>query len=113
MLEQESNRGQFIVSTHISSGDVARSGGVLNLLEQYLAESNPAMRHEFLTVIERIDGTHVAYCPEVPGIFGRGRTKMAALVDLREAVTQALNDRRERGVRDAPKDAVFDSIRVE
>lgn len=71
------------------------------------------MRREFLTVIERIDGTHVAYCPEVPGIFGRGRTKMAALVDLREAVTRALNERRDRGVRDAPAGAVFDSIQVE
>jgi predicted RNase H-like HicB family nuclease len=71
------------------------------------------MRREFLTVIERIDGTHVAWCPEVPGIFGRGRTKMAALVDLREAVKQALIDRCERGVRDAPQGAVFDSITID
>jgi predicted RNase H-like HicB family nuclease len=71
------------------------------------------MRREFLTVIERIDGTHVAWCPEVPGIFGRGRTKMAALVDLRESVTQSLKDLRERGVRDAPKEAFFDTISVD
>jgi hypothetical protein len=58
-------------------------------------------------------GTHVAWCPEIPGIFGRGRTKMAALVDLREGVSQSLKDRRERGVRDAPKGAVFDTISVE
>jgi predicted RNase H-like HicB family nuclease len=70
------------------------------------------MRHEFLTEIERVDGTHVAYCPEVPGIFGRGRTKMATLVDLREAVARALTDRRDRGVREAPNGAVFDSISV-
>jgi len=71
------------------------------------------MRREFLTVIERIDGTHVAWCPEVPGVFGRGRTKMAALVDLREAVMQVLRERRERGVGDAPRGAVFDRINVD
>jgi len=71
------------------------------------------MHREFLTVIERIDGTHVAWCPEVPGVFGRGRSKMAALVDLREAVVQILRERRERGISDAAKDAVFDTITVD
>ncbi len=71
------------------------------------------MRREFFTVIERIDETHVAWCPEVPGVFGRGRTKMAALVDLREAVVQVLQERRERGISDAPKGAVFDRISVD
>jgi predicted RNase H-like HicB family nuclease len=71
------------------------------------------MRREFLTVIERVDSSHVAWCPEMPGIFGRGRTKMAALIDLREAVAQLLRERRERGITDAPKDAIFDTISVE
>jgi predicted RNase H-like HicB family nuclease len=70
------------------------------------------MRHEFLAMIERVDDTHVAYCPEVPGIFGRGRTKMAALVDLREAVVRTLAERREQGIRDALQGAVFDTIQV-
>ena len=87
---------------------------MLNLLAPIaLGSIVQVMRREFLTVIERIDGTHVAWCPEVPGVFGRGRSKMAALVDLREAVVQVLRERRERGISDAAKDAVFDTITVD
>ncbi len=82
----------------------------MNLLEQYLAGPTQSMRHEFLTVIERIDGTHVAYCPEIPGVQGRGRTTIAAIVALHEVVKQTLTERREQGIRDAPQGAVFDTI---
>jgi predicted RNase H-like HicB family nuclease len=69
-------------------------------------------RNQFFTVIERRDNTHVARCPEIPGVEGQGRTKMAALVDLREAVARTLAERRDRAVRDASPNAVFDVISI-
>ncbi len=84
----------------------------MNLLEQFQAGSAQAMRHEFLAVIERVDDTHVAYCPEIPGVQGRVRTTMAAIVALHDAVTRTLTERREQGIRDALQGAVFDTIQV-
>jgi predicted RNase H-like HicB family nuclease len=36
------------------------------------------MRHEFTAVYERDDKWVIAYCPEVPGANGQGRTKEEA-----------------------------------
>ena len=69
-------------------------------------------RSEFLALIERHDGMHIATCPEIPGVEGRGRTTMAALVDLRHAVAQTLVERRTLGIQLAPAGAVFDTIQV-
>ncbi|MCE2404694.1 MAG: type II toxin-antitoxin system HicB family antitoxin [Dehalococcoidia bacterium] len=35
------------------------------------------MRNEFTAVIEMEDGWFIAYCPEIPGANGQGRTKDA------------------------------------
>ena len=52
------------------------------------------MHNEFTAVIER-DGTwYVAYCPEIPGANGRGRTKAQAQASLAEAIALILEDRR-------------------
>lgn len=71
-----------------------------------------ATRNEFVAIIERIDANHVARCPEIPGVEGVGRTKMAALVDLREAVARTLAERRDQAVREASASAVFDLISI-
>lgn len=69
-------------------------------------------RNQFVAIIERRDGNHVAHCPEIPGVEGVGRTKMAALVDLREAVARTLAERRDQAVREASASAVFDLISI-
>ncbi len=75
-------------------------------------EPNITTRNEFLAVVEPVNEWHQARCPEIPGVEGRGRTKMAALAGLGEAVASLLNDRRERATHSASKDALFESIRV-
>ncbi len=47
------------------------------------------MRHEFTAVIERDGDWFIAYCPEIPGANGQGRTKEEACESLAEAI--ALN----------------------
>ena len=72
-----------------------------------------AMHNEFTAVIDRVDDDFVAHCPEIPGVHGQGRTKMGALVDLREAVARVLNERRCQAKQQASNSAVFDTISVE
>jgi predicted RNase H-like HicB family nuclease len=71
------------------------------------------MRHEFTAVYERDGEWFVAYCPEVPGANGQGRTKDEARESLAEAIAMVLQDRREDGLRGVPPEAEQETIRVE
>ena len=71
------------------------------------------MRNEFTAVIEREGEWHVAYCPEIPGANGQGRTKGECLESLREAIALILEDRREDGLRAVPEDAIQEVVVVE
>ena len=71
------------------------------------------MRHEFTAVFEHADGWVVAYCPEIPGANGQGRTKDEARESLAEAIALILEDRREDGLRGVPADAERETIAVE
>jgi predicted RNase H-like HicB family nuclease len=44
------------------------------------------MRNEFTAIIERDDGWFIAYCPEVPGANGQGRTQDEAVQSLQAAI---------------------------
>ncbi len=57
------------------------------------------MHNEFTAVIERDGEWHIAYCPEVPGANGQGRTKEEAKQSLSEAIALILEDRRIDGLR--------------
>ena len=52
------------------------------------------MRNEFTAVIERDGRWYVAYCPEIFGANGQGRSKAAALKNLADAIALILEDRR-------------------
>ena len=52
------------------------------------------MRNEFTAIIEKDDNWYIAYCPEIPGANGQGRTEDDARRDLREAIALILEDRR-------------------
>lgn len=65
----------------------------------------PKMRNEFTAIVERDGKWFVAYCPEVPGANGQGRTKPAAIKSLSAAIALILEDRREDGLRGLPKGA--------
>ena len=71
------------------------------------------MHNEFTAVIERDGEWFIAYCPEVPGANGQGRTKIEARESLAEAIVLVLEDRRDDGLRGLPPDAERETITVD
>jgi len=71
------------------------------------------MHNEFTAIIERDGEWHVAYCAEVPGANGQGRTKQEALESLREAIALILHDRREDALRGVPPEADRETVTIE
>jgi predicted RNase H-like HicB family nuclease len=55
----------------------------------------------------------VAYCPEIPGADGQGRTKEDCLGSLSEAIALVLEDRRKDGLRGVPPGAIREIVTVE
>jgi predicted RNase H-like HicB family nuclease len=71
------------------------------------------VRNEFTAIFERDGEWYVAYCPEIPGANGQGRTKEEARRSLAEAIALILEDRREDGLRGIPPEAERDTVTVE
>jgi predicted RNase H-like HicB family nuclease len=63
------------------------------------------MRNEFTAIVERDGPWYVAYCAEVPGANGQGKTREECLADLRQAIALILEHRREESLRALPADA--------
>ena len=63
------------------------------------------MHNEFTAVFERDGEWFIAFCPEIPGANGQGRTKDEARDSLAQAIALILEDRREDGLRGVPEDA--------
>ena len=70
------------------------------------------MHNEFTALIEQDDDWFIAYCPEIPGANGQGRTKDESVASLSEAIELILEVRREEGLRGAPLDALREVVRV-
>lgn len=70
------------------------------------------MHNEFTAVFERDGDWHVAYCPEITGANGQGRTKEEARQNLSEAIALILEDRREDGLRGLPPEAERETVTV-
>ena len=71
------------------------------------------MHNEFTAIIERDEDWHIAYCLEIPGANGQGRSKEEALKYLADAISLILEDRREEGLRGVPEQAVRETVIVE
>jgi predicted RNase H-like HicB family nuclease len=71
------------------------------------------MRHEFTAIYEREGEWVIAYCPEVPGANGQGRTKDDARESLAAAIALVLEDRRDDALRGLPPEAEREMITVE
>ena len=78
-----------------------------------LARYNGAMRNEFTAIIERDGKWFVAYCAEVPGANGQGRTKAAARKSLAAAIALILRDRRADALRGLPRGVTRETVTVE
>jgi predicted RNase H-like HicB family nuclease len=70
------------------------------------------MTNEFTAIFERDGDWYIAYCPEIPGANGQGRTKDEARESLAEAISLILADRREDMLRGLPEDAEQDTVKV-
>ena len=71
------------------------------------------MHNEFMAIIECDEDWYVAYCPEIPGANGQGRTPEEARASLGQAIMLILEDRREDALRGIPPDAIRDTVVVE
>ena len=71
------------------------------------------MRNEFTAIIERDEDWYVAYCPEIPGANGQGRTIPESLRSLAEAISLILEDRREDALRGMPPEAIREVVVVQ
>ena len=70
------------------------------------------MQNEFTAIIEQDGDWFIAYCPEIPGANGQGKTKDEAVDSLGEAIRLVLEDRREDGLRGVPDDAIHETVRI-
>jgi predicted RNase H-like HicB family nuclease len=70
------------------------------------------LTNEFTAVVEKDGDWFIAFCPELPGANGQGKTKDECLDSLKEAIALILEDRREEGLRGVPKDAIKEIVTV-
>ena len=63
------------------------------------------MHNEFTAIIERDGDWYIAYCPEIPGANGQGRTLEECWKNLAAAIALILEYRREDALRDVPAEA--------
>ncbi|MBI1785525.1 type II toxin-antitoxin system HicB family antitoxin [Candidatus Sumerlaeota bacterium] len=72
------------------------------------------MRHEFRVVYTPIeDGWIMAQAPELPGAVTQGRTMEEARAMIKEAIQLLLESYRENAERDAPGNAVWETLAID
>jgi predicted RNase H-like HicB family nuclease len=70
------------------------------------------MHNEFTAIIERDGDWYIAYCPEIPGANGQGRTIDECRKSLAEAIALILEDRRQDALQGVPEDAIKELVVV-
>ncbi len=70
------------------------------------------MQGEFTAIIEQDEDWFIAYCPEIPGANGQGKTIEECRANLAEAIALILEDRRENALRGIPHDAIRETVMV-
>ena len=71
------------------------------------------MHNEFTAIIEQDEEWFIAYCSEIPGANGQGRTIEECRLSLAEAIALVLEDRREDTLRGVPQDAIRETVVVQ
>ena len=71
------------------------------------------MHNEFTAIIEQDEEWFIAYCSEIPGANGQGRTIEECRQSLAEAIALVLEDRREDTLRAVPQDAIRETVVVQ
>jgi predicted RNase H-like HicB family nuclease len=70
------------------------------------------MTNEFTAIFERDGKWYVAYCPEIPGANGQGKTKEEARTSLANAIALILEDRRQDALKGIPPEAELEIVTV-
>jgi predicted RNase H-like HicB family nuclease len=70
------------------------------------------MTNEFTAIFERDGQWYIAFCPEIPGANGQGKTKEEARTSLAEAIALILEDRRQDALRGVPPEAELEIVTV-
>lgn len=70
------------------------------------------MHNEFTAIIEKDGDWYIAYCPELPGANGQGKSIEECKESLAAAITLILEDRRENALLGLPEDAIREIIAV-
>ncbi len=70
------------------------------------------MHNEFTAIVEKDGDWYIAYCAELPGANGQGKTKEECLNNLSEAIKLILEDRRQDSLRAIPSDAFSERVAV-
>ena len=70
------------------------------------------MHNEFTAIIERDGPWFIAYCAEVPGANGQGRSREECIENLCKAIALILEYRREESLRGLPPDALQEPVVV-
>ena len=70
------------------------------------------MANTYTAILERDGDWYIAYCPEVPGANGQGRTKDEARSSLASAIDLIFSDRREDALRYLPEEAERETVVV-
>ncbi len=71
------------------------------------------MHNEFTCIIEKDEDWYIAYCPEIPGANGQGRTLEECRESLSEAIALISQDKREDALREIPSEAKRAIVTVE
>ena len=70
------------------------------------------MESKFTAIIEKDGVWYIAYCPEIPGANGQGKTAEEAKESLAAAISLSLDDRLQDALRGLPADAIRDEVFV-
>lgn len=70
------------------------------------------MHNEFTAIIEKDGPWFIAYCAEISGANGQGKTKKECLDNLTEAIYLILQDRRERTMKSITENYTKEIISV-
>ncbi len=70
------------------------------------------MHNEFTAIIEKDEDWFIAYCAELPGANGQGKTKEQCLKSLSEAIELIIEDRRQDSFRAIPSDAFSEMVTI-
>jgi predicted RNase H-like HicB family nuclease len=70
------------------------------------------MHNEFTAIIEKDNDWYIAYCPELPGANGQGKSIAECKESLAAAISLILEDRRENALLGLPEDAIREIVAV-